>query len=108
MCYFAGGNFHLLTSVNICAYICVYKSVGPLVTEASGVAVMKNWNKEAGTWSLNLEELIWVSPPSINSRGRGCKIHSTLRISHKLELISPFSPKILMAYCIDISIRQQR
>lgn len=49
MCYFAGGNFHLLTSVNICAYICVYKSVGPLVTEASGVAVMKNWNKEAGT-----------------------------------------------------------
>lgn len=70
MGYFhAAGNFHLLTSMNICSYMCVSKSVMPLVIETNGVAVMKNWNKEADIWALNLEELIWVSPTGTNSRG---------------------------------------
>jgi len=51
MYYFhAGYSLHLLTSMNRC----VYKSVVPLVMETNGIAVMKNWNKEADIWNLTL------------------------------------------------------
>lgn len=35
-------------------YIYVYESVVLLVMETNGVAIMKNWNKEADIWALTL------------------------------------------------------